>query len=90
MSSYASWAIADEAINKDSSRSFFESELAEVLNRFSKENESNTPDCVLAKFLINCLNAYSQAIKKKQEALEIIANDKSLSFVVQQIAKRAL
>lgn len=39
----------------------FEKELTELLNKYSKENESNTPDFILAKYLIDCLNAYNKA-----------------------------
>jgi hypothetical protein len=39
----------------------FRSELEKLCNRFSRENESNTPDFVLADYLIECLNAYDRA-----------------------------
>jgi len=37
-------------------------DLAQVLNRHSRENGSNTPDFILAQFLANCLDAYDVAI----------------------------
>ena len=39
----------------------FEQELAELINRHSLEGESNTPDFILAEYLKNCLNAFTEA-----------------------------
>lgn len=38
-------------------------ELAQVINRNSLENLSNTPDFILAEYLMVCLEAYSTATK---------------------------
>ena len=35
----------------------FERELESLINRFSKENDSNTPDFILAQYLLGCLQA---------------------------------
>jgi hypothetical protein len=35
--------------------------LALVLNRFCQERQSNTPDYILAEYLIDCLSAYNKA-----------------------------
>lgn len=40
-----------------------ERELASVLNKHSAENGSNTPDFILAEYLISCLKAYNVATK---------------------------
>lgn len=37
-------------------------ELGRLLNRFSMENGSNTPDFILAGYLLNCLQAYDAAV----------------------------
>lgn len=37
-------------------------ELTDLLNKHSKENESNTPDFILAKYLIGCLMAFNAAM----------------------------
>lgn len=37
-------------------------DLAEVVNRYSRENGSNTPDFILAQYLANCLDAFDNAI----------------------------
>ena len=39
-----------------------ESDLAALLNGYSLENDSNTPDFILAEYLIRCLDAYNMAL----------------------------
>lgn len=39
----------------------FMAELSTLINRHSKENESDTPDFILAEYLNSCLNAFSAA-----------------------------
>lgn len=39
----------------------FEKELTELLNKYSLENKSNTPDFMVAKHLIECLIAFNNA-----------------------------
>lgn len=36
--------------------------LSEILNMYSRENESNTADFVLAEYLMDCLQAYEKAV----------------------------
>lgn len=43
----------------------FEKKLEQLLNDYSMENGSNTPDFLLARFLMNCLNAYNAAVRKR-------------------------
>lgn len=40
----------------------FKDELRKLLNRHSMENRSNTPDYILAAFMLKCLNAFDDAI----------------------------
>lgn len=42
-----------------------ESELRTALNRCSAENASNTPDFVLARYLLNCLEAFNMATQQR-------------------------
>ncbi len=37
----------------------FKKELEELLNKYSKENESDTPDFILAGFITACLTAFN-------------------------------
>ncbi len=42
-----------------------EQELTMLLNRHSVENESDTPDFVLAEYMCNCLKAWNRAMKQR-------------------------
>jgi hypothetical protein len=42
-------------------------ELEELMSKYCAENASNTPDFILAEYLIGCLNAYNQAVVKRAE-----------------------
>jgi hypothetical protein len=42
-------------------------ELATVLNRASRENESNTPDFILAEYLNLCLEAFERTSRRREE-----------------------
>jgi len=44
----------------------FKKELEEVINRYSMENASNTPDFILANYLLDCLNAFNQACQMRE------------------------
>lgn len=37
-------------------------EIADVLNKYSVESASDTPDFILAAFLTNCLQAFNEAV----------------------------
>ncbi len=45
----------------------FETELTALLNRYSAENESNTPDFILASFLMSCLSAWNKSVQWREE-----------------------
>lgn len=45
----------------------FERDLSRVINRYSKENGSNTPDFILAKYLEGCLAAYNEALSARDK-----------------------
>lgn len=38
----------------------FEKELESLLNRYSQENASNTPDFILSGYLLACLRAFNE------------------------------
>lgn len=40
----------------------FERELTRLLNRHSKENDSDTPDFILARYLTGCLRLFNGAV----------------------------
>lgn len=43
----------------------FRGELNSLINRYSKENGSNTPDFILADYLIDCLRALDIAVSAR-------------------------
>ena len=45
----------------------FRSELVRLLNKFSKENGSNTPDFILRDYLCDCLKSFDKATKRRSE-----------------------
>jgi hypothetical protein len=43
----------------------FKSALGTLINEHSMENNSNTPDFILADYLVACLKAYDDAISRR-------------------------
>ena len=43
----------------------FRKELETLINKYSMENASNTPDFILAEYLENCLKAFDLALSKR-------------------------
>ena len=42
-------------------------ELEKLLNGVNAENESNTPDFILAQFLFSCLSAFDEAVNRRDK-----------------------
>ena len=49
------------------SKRTFRRELIVLINKHSKENGSNTPDYILANYLIDCLQNFDRTIKMRTE-----------------------
>lgn len=45
----------------------FLKELESLINRHSKENDSDTPDFILAEYIGNCLHGFSQATRARDK-----------------------
>lgn len=45
----------------------FENELRELINRYSKENDSNTPDFILSNYLMKCLNTWNEITNEREK-----------------------
>lgn len=43
----------------------FERELQSLLNKYSQENGSNTPDFILARYLNGCLTLFNATVKSR-------------------------
>lgn len=44
----------------------FYNELSSLLNKYNKEGGSNTPDYILANYLINCLKNFDSITKQRE------------------------
>lgn len=44
----------------------FHKELEQLVNRYSKENDSNTPDYILAAYISNALWAFNVAVSDRE------------------------
>jgi hypothetical protein len=45
----------------------FQSELRRTINRHSMENRSNTPDFMLAEYLIGCLDLWDTTVRRRDD-----------------------
>lgn len=48
-------------------RPTFRESLTRLLNSYSKENSSNTPDYLLANFLIGCMDVFDLTVRRRDE-----------------------
>lgn len=56
-----------EAPQEKHATNSFQKELTELINRYSVENESDTPDFVLAQYIGGCLTAFNRAIRLRDK-----------------------
>lgn len=40
-------------------------ELAALLNKYSVENDSDTPNFILASFMLGCLRSFTEAVQRR-------------------------
>ena len=45
----------------------FRKELAALINRYSAENGSNTPDFLLAEYLTDCLDSFDRVVTAREK-----------------------
>ena len=45
----------------------FEQELEALINRHSMEGASNTPDFILAQYLLACMEAFAATVKAREK-----------------------
>jgi len=45
----------------------FITELTQLFNKYSIENESNTPDYMLTDYILGCLENYNRIINKREK-----------------------
>jgi len=58
---------SDIEIDRRRQQSDFRMELESVINKCSMENGSNTPDSILAMYLIQSLQAFDQAVRCRDQ-----------------------
>lgn len=63
--SQQSWPKDDE--NDTQPRPSFKQALTTLINQYSKENGSDTPDFILAKFLTDTLKAFNKATNRRED-----------------------
>lgn len=51
----------------DREMSKFEEEVRKLINSLSEENESDTPDYILAKYLNGCLAIFNNAVNERRD-----------------------
>jgi len=49
----------------------FEKDLEVLINKHSMENESDTPDYILAEYMYSCLRAYQTAVKQRDKWFQV-------------------
>ncbi len=49
------------------SKETFQKQLTQLINSHCLENESNSPDFILAEYIMGCLDSYTNAAKKRDE-----------------------
>lgn len=54
----------------------FQEELTSLINKNSIENESNTPDFILAEYLIACLQNYERIIQARENMNKYLPSSK--------------
>lgn len=45
----------------------FEEDIRAVINSHNQENLSNTPDFILACYLVECMNSFDMAVSRREE-----------------------
>ena len=64
------WIVKDQAklnLKLDGEDKQFQQELVIAINKCTRENASNTPDFILADYLLDCLKAFDFAVRARTE-----------------------
>jgi len=65
----------------------FKKELEQLINKYSMENDSNTPDFILAEYLSNCLRTFNTTIQRRESWY---GRDKKKSDLCDQLSAEKL
>lgn len=59
----------------------FEKELEQLINKHCKENDSNTPDWILAQYMSKCLQAFNETVNAREKYYgRTFVEDKSITL----------
>lgn len=72
----------NKVIEKDKTELTFEKELKHLINRYSKENGSDTPDFILVEYLNGCLELFNKIISKREEWYGRTLNENSNNCIL--------
>jgi hypothetical protein len=70
--------------------SVFRKEIESSINRCCKENDSNTPDFILANYLLNCLDAFTLATKSRDKWYSVHLEPCNSHFVKEEDAPNTM
>ena len=59
--------VKTDSIENDKNYSNLLNEITIVLNKYSAENNSGTPDFILAQFLLNVLKSWDEGVRAREE-----------------------
>jgi len=59
--------IAEQIKKIEKKEKTLPNELSDLINRYSRENDSNTPDFILANFMMMCLKAGEYLVNMREE-----------------------
>lgn len=66
----------------------FRMDLESMLNRHSMEGRSNTPDFILASYMVRCLEAFDIAVNAREKWYGRVAQQASKE-IAEQLSKRS-
>ena len=59
--------VEEPLVTADKEAETIKKELSDVINKHCKENDSDTPDYLLAQYLMGCLDNYAQTVKARDK-----------------------
>ena len=48
-------------------KEMFRAELEVIINKYSMENSSNTPDWIIADYLVSCLDSFNRSVGAREK-----------------------
>lgn len=64
---YSQKADLEAKVRSLTNKAGFQDELTKLINKYSQENESGTPDFILAQYMWNSLQAFNLAVNEREK-----------------------